>query len=79
MELKISSPALIWIGLLSIAAWIAFYVVSPSEPLRPQETLVVVLLMAGVVFGGSRAWRAFRQRNPRPSRPRKERSRGRRK
>jgi protein-S-isoprenylcysteine O-methyltransferase Ste14 len=53
---KASIGALAAITLLSLAVWAFFYVLTPATPLTPPETLVVVGVCAGIVFGGKRLW-----------------------
>jgi hypothetical protein len=46
---------------LSLAAWVFFYVLAPGTPLTPAETLVVVGLCAGVVLLAKWIWSFLRR------------------
>lgn len=67
--MKASPGVLVPIILLSLATWAFFYVLTPSTPLTPAETLVVVGACAAVVFLGRWVWFSLR-------RPRRENGQG---
>jgi len=53
--MKRSAGVLLSVLALSLVIWIFFYIISP-EPLNPSETVVVVGISAGMVYGIRWVW-----------------------
>ena len=65
-EKPVTRTASITIGLtlaLSLSAWLFFYIWTPSAPLTPRETMVIVGLCFGAVLGVSNARAASSRRD----------------
>lgn len=61
-RLKTSLRTTLAISALSLAVWVFFYLMQPTEPLRAAETLVVIAACAVLVFSSKGIWARLAKR-----------------